>query len=324
MKLIIETLSHSPLNLLPTLPAQFPGPRISGGEVLSASGEFGNLYLQEVNGGNFIIRHSIIDTKEEFLVTAQSNHSGVHAVIMLRNHANPIIKNATNVDLREGQFTMMQADQPAATVHFKQKQQYAFFEIMLSEKLADSVLKDFPDVAINLMTPAPEKPDIWVNPAKWTDQEVREHVHYILHYSDRPEWRRNYFENRVYDIAWKLLAIHVRAGSSEPIMTEEEKEKATRVHDLIVDNLDVHMLTRELARNVGTSESRLKKIFMKAYGMGMHEYRIYERLRKAIQLLNEGMTVKEAAAQTGWRSADLIKAYYKVYKTTPGTLKKKK
>ncbi len=63
---------------------------------------------------------------------------------------------------------------------------------------------------------------------------------------------------------------------------------------------------------------------MKAYGMGMHEFRIYQRLKKAIHLLNEGMLVKEAAAKTGWTSADLIKAYYKVYRTTPGTLKKKK
>jgi AraC-like DNA-binding protein len=46
-------------------------------------------------------------------------------------------------------------------------------------------------------------------------------------------------------------------------------------------------------------------------------------LKKAIQLINEGMTVKEAAQLTGWQAADLSKAYFKVYGTTPGSIKKK-
>ncbi|HYK57538.1 MAG TPA: AraC family transcriptional regulator, partial [Flavisolibacter sp.] len=119
-------------------------------------------------------------------------------------------------------------------------------------------------------------------------------------------------------------ALHLRDTPNENLVSNLEKSTAHAVQQLILDNLDKHLLIKELAHEVGASESRLKKLFAKVYGKGMHEYRIYQRLKKAIQLLNEGMSVKEAAAATGWRSADLIKAYFKVYGTTPGTIKKKK
>jgi AraC-like DNA-binding protein len=57
--------------------------------------------------------------------------------------------------------------------------------------------------------------------------------------------------------------------------------------------------------------------------MGIHKYRIYKRLQLAIRLLDEGKSVKETAAKTGWRSADLIDAYQNVYGTTPGAARKK-
>jgi AraC-like DNA-binding protein len=324
MNLTIETLSHKPLEFYSELPVKFPGPRLPGGEVLSANGEFGDLCIQEFNGGNFIIRYSVLETKEPFILDSKSHHSGMHAAIMLRNSIHPVFKTAEEIKISEGQFTILQAHQPAVTVNFEGKQQYICFEAMLSHVLAVSLLADFPELPVTLSETAPQQPDIWVNPAKWTDHEVREHIHYILTYSDPVKWRRNYFENRVWDITWKLLAIHMNKTSEESILTEDEKEKAHQVHQLIIDHLDKHLLIRELAKKVGASESRLKRIFMKAYGMGMHEYRIYERLKMAIQLINEGMTVKQAAAYTGWRPADLIKAYHKVYGTTPGTIRKKR
>jgi len=58
--------------------------------------------------------------------------------------------------------------------------------------------------------------------------------------------------------------------------------------------------------------------------MGMHEYHLHQRLKLAIELLHGGLSVKETAAKTGWRPANLINAYYEQYGTTPGTVKKKK
>jgi AraC-like DNA-binding protein len=324
MKLTVETLSHKSLEFYNELPVKHPGPRLPGGEVWSASGDFGDLCIQEFDGGNFIIRYSVLQTKESFVLGVQSHHSGLHASIMLKNSINPVFKTGEEIRIKEKQFTIFQAHHPAATVTFRGQQHFICFETMLSEELATSVVKDFPELSTSVTQPVPGPADIWVNPAKWTDEEVREHIHYILTYSDLAKWRRNYFENRVWDITWKLLALHLNKSPGEKELTNEEEEKATTIQRLIIDKLDQHLLIRELAKEVGASESRIKKIFRSVYRMSIHQYRIFVRLKQAIRLINEGMSVKEAAAATGWRPADLIKAYYKVYGTTPGTIRRKK
>jgi AraC-like DNA-binding protein len=322
MNITIETRSHKSLTFVGELPASFTGARLPGSEIVSASGNFGELCIQEFNGGNFTIRYSVLETKETFVIDATSHHSGMHAIIMLRNEINPALENGS-IKISEGQYTMFHAHKPRITVTFPGKQQYICFEAMLSQSFIGSLLADFPEASFLVEDSSPLTPQIWIDPAKFTDTEVGEHIRYIFSYSHPDKWRRNYFENRVWDIVWKLLALYLK-DPAEDRRAREEKEKAYAIQRYILDNLDEHLLIKELAKTFTTSESSLKKLFSKVYGMGIHEYRIYERLKKAIQLLDEGFSVKEAAAQTGWRPADLIRAYCKVYGTTPGTIKKKR
>jgi len=324
MKLTIETLSHSPLQFYQELPAKYPGPRLPGGQVLSASGDFGDLCIQEFNGGNFIIRYSALKTKESFILDVQSHHSGLHATMMLKNTITPVFKTGGQIKIDEQQFSLIQAHRPSATLNFGSDEHFICFEAMLSPELIASIAADFPELDASLITqPGAEHADILVNPAKWIDEEVGEHIHYILTYSDPAKWRKNYFENRVWDITWKLLALHLNKETEEEELTAEGVEKAKMIQRLILDNLDQHLLITELSKRVAASETKIKNVFKAVFGLPIHKYRTYARLKEAIRLLNEGKLVKEAAAATGWRSADLIKAYYKVYGTTPGTIKKK-
>jgi len=323
--LTIESLSHKSLQFYNDLPSNYPGPRLAGGNVLSATGAFGDMCIQEFNGGNFIIRYSVLQTKESLSLNVQSHHSGLHASIMLKNSITPVFKSGEKIKIAERQFTLFKADQPVTTIDFKSQQHFICFEALLSPELATSFTNDFPELYAGLIAnPQPGRTDIWVDPAKRTDEEIGEHIRYILTYSDPVRWRRNYFENRVWDITWKLLALHLDKGAEVEERTDEDGEKAAMIQRLILDNLDKHLLIRELRQKVAASESSIKKIFKAVYGMGIHQYRIAARLKEAIRLIDDGKSVKEAAAATGWRPADLIKAYYKVYGTTPGTIKKKK
>lgn len=325
MKLTIEILSHKSPDFYQDLPLSYSGPRLPGGDVLSANGDFGYICVQEFNGGNFTIRYSVLETKELFRLGVQSHHSGLHALIMLKNGITPVCKTGETFKIAERQFTLYQAHQPSAIIEFKGQQHFICFETLLSHELVASFESDFPELASKSFSESSsDYTDIWVEPAKRLDEEIGEHIRYILTYSDPVKWRRNYFENRVWDITWKLLALHLQNGPPASELTDIDAEKARMIQQLILDNLDQHLLIRELGKKVAASESRIKKIFKAVYGISIHQYRIVARLREAIRLLDEGTSVKEAAAATGWRPADLIKAYYKVYGTTPGTIKRKK
>jgi AraC-like DNA-binding protein len=319
MKISVETLSHPPLVFSSSLPAGVM--RLGGAVVLSATGSFGSLCIQEFDTPGFLIRYTVIITQEPFTIHTKSFYNGLHAVVLQQGGLEAQIKDAGSFQLQEGQFTLIHAPEPEATLSLNARQQYTFFEILLPDVFILDLASEFAHLNLPFSRQVPE---IWVNPARYIDEEVKDHIRYILHYTDNPAWRRNYYENRVWDIGWKLLALHTGDGLPTASVNEEELFIAHRVQKLITDNLDMHLRIRELAKKAGTSESKLKQIFTKVYGMAIHEYRIQQRLKKAITLIHEGKLIKEAAAMTGWRSANLIKAYNKIYRTTPGTIKKKK
>jgi AraC-like DNA-binding protein len=316
-------LSHLTPDFKKELPEHFPGPRLPGGEVMAANGKFGVLCIQEYDGGDFLVRYSFLETNEPVRLDAISLHSGMHMVMMIRNGVD-LVFETNSIKIEEGQFTILLAEKPNAIVSFEEKKQYTSLEIIVSDSMAQSILSDFPELLASYQKPETGPPIIWVDPPEWTEEEAKDHIHYLLTYSDLPRWRRNYFENRVRDIMWKQIVSWLKMETSENKTHRDDRRKVNKVERLILDNLDKHALIGELAKEVNMSESKLKRVFSKVFGMGIHQYRIYQRLKKAVQLLHEGMSVKEAAAKTGWNSADLIDAYTKVYHTTPGTIKKRK
>lgn len=321
MKIQVEPLSHPTLQFSAVLPERFSGERLGGADILSAMGDFGSLCIQEFDGTNFLIRYSVLVIHEAFSVRIKSFFNGLYGVIVQRGQIEADIFGAGQFGMSEGQFSFIHASEPEVKMLFEPNQQYIFFEVILSDLFSIEIISEFKQLSPVF---SKQSPEIWVNPAQYIDEEVKDYIRYVLNYDDQPEWRRNYYENQAWHIAWKLLALHAKVDLQISNVTEEERQKAHEVRQLIVDNLDKHLLVKELARKVKLSQSGLKKIFTKVFGMGIHEYRIEQRLKVAIELVNAGKLVKEAAAMTGWRSANLIKAYRKKYGTTPGTIKGKR
>lgn len=324
MRLELITLSHEQFEYKEDLPPHFTGPLLPGSQRLFVSGDFGEICVQEFDGGDYLLRSWFVRALENFEASFKSLFSGVYVEIMQRNTISAVIKKSEVIHLTDGQFTMLHASEPEVEVNYKAKQRYLGFEALLTPAMAQEIQSAFSTSASTVRDYSPAIPIVWINPPQWAHHEVHEQIRNIFNYSEDPGWQRDYFHKRVRDIYWKLLAQHERSIKGSPILTAEEQEKAGYVHRLIIDNLDKWLLIPDLSRQAGISESRLKKIFQKAYGMGIHEFRIYQRLQVAIRLLNEGKLVKEAAAATGWRAADLTKAYQKIYHTIPSAHRKKK
>ncbi len=80
----------------------------------------------------------------------------------------------------------------------------------------------------------------------------------------------------------------------------------------------------ELAAMSYTSVSNLELLFRKTYGMTPVAYRNMLRLNRAKQLLADGFTIEETAAQTGFRDPVYFsKTFKKRIGTTPGEYRKR-
>lgn len=319
MKLRIQTLSHGELKFFQDLPPGFPGPRLPGSLVLSATDRFGNFCIQEFYGGTFTIRHSAFDILEDFTVRIKSLFSGLHTKIMRYNQLELAIKDVGIIKLEEGQFTMLRANQPEATITFRARQRYEIFETLYDPSVVEDALSDFPSIIAWLLRKSP-MPALLVNPPMQTDRETRENIAYILDFAEDKKWRRSYFESHIKDILLQLTILVNRIDPFEIPFTDNESHLAYLAQQLILKDLSKHIVIRDLAKKVGTSETTLKRVFKHVFGRSLLKYLTHQRLKSAFKLINQqGLSVKETAALTGWSSSYLIKMYFKKYNTTPGS-----
>jgi AraC-like DNA-binding protein len=71
------------------------------------------------------------------------------------------------------------------------------------------------------------------------------------------------------------------------------------------------------------NEFRLKLLFKKVFGTGPYEYLIIKRLEKGKELLATGLSVKEVAAQVGYRPSDFTTSFRNHFGYPPSVIKKK-
>lgn len=318
MNFSIQTLSHGELKVWQDLPPGFPGPRLPGGVVMSAWDKFGNFCIQEFYGGAFTIRLLAFDILEDFTITIQSLFSGLHTSIMRSNSLEVSIKEAGTVQLEEGEFIMVQGNQPASTITFRAQQRYEIFEALYESSIVADTLSDLPAESTWLLRKS-SVPALLVNPAMKTDIETRENIEYILDFAEDKKWRRSYFESHVRDILLQLTMLLMNDTKSMPL-TENEKRIAYLAQQLILKDLSKHITIPALAKKVNTSETTLKRVFKRVFGKTLLKYREYYRLKAAFKMINQqGLSVKETAALTGWSASYLIKMYNKKFNTTPGS-----
>ena len=93
---------------------------------------------------------------------------------------------------------------------------------------------------------------------------------------------------------------------------------------LIEQHLDRHYTIPELAKEVGTNESKLKKDFKKVFGMGIFEFLTNARMEKARSLLTEGKkSLKQIARFVGYKHiSNFITAFEKKYSQSPTDFRK--
>lgn len=315
----LRTLTHSALTWKDDLPVNFPGVRLPGGNVQSCTGEFGTICLQDFSTADYRIRYDVAEFQERFLFQNNGHDTGVDSLILLTGNLRQEFDVHRQVHLFENQWWLVKAPFATITTVPDINKIIQTFTIWFSQQFIDELLPIFPFVHQYIQL---EEADTQLpNTPAWADHETLEYVQSILKCSYTDEWRQDYFDSRVRDLLFKFF---VRISTDDPFETSysgDELEKVQQAASIIKEDISKHLLVPELAKKVWMNEYRFKKVFKMVYRTGPFEYLRNERLKKAIALLEQGLFVKEAAAETGWRPADLIFAYREKFGTTPGKKK---
>jgi len=311
------TLSHGPLVWENTLPPAFKGLRLPGGTLASATGSFGSVCIQEFQADNYSIRFNVFDILQRFIARTSAKESGFHSRIILKGRVDHEMQHLGKWSLRQNQFTVLQAAGPEVT-SFYDKNIHISFDAFFSMKLVSELFPLFPSINKQL-----SQNPVLIAASKWADAETLELVHSFLHCKYEKNFRRHFFESRIRDLLFKYLVQSANRQPDEKEPREKEMEAIYKAEEIISSNIAAHTPIPELSKKVLLNEFRLKQLFKTVFGMGPYEYLIRKRLEKAKELLENGLSVKEVAAQVGYRPSDFTTAFRKHFGFPPSIIKKR-
>ena len=101
------------------------------------------------------------------------------------------------------------------------------------------------------------------------------------------------------------------------IITPYQGQLARKAHDILIDNLSIHIPVKTISDQFGISETSLKNYFKEVYGLCISEYMTAYRMREAARLLSEtDISILEIANRIGYtnqgRFAKVFQKYYRM------------
>jgi len=102
-----------------------------------------------------------------------------------------------------------------------------------------------------------------------------------------------------------------------------DKKIIKNTYEFINDSIDINFSLDELASNVGLSKYYFIRIFKKEFGLSPYEFILNERVNRAHELIQKGMSISEASFQVGFTDqSHFTKNSKKFFAHTPYYLKK--
>ena len=306
----LQSLSHGDLTWHDSLPPAFKGVRLPGSIISTSVGAFGSICIQEFTADNFSIRFNVFDLLQEFVINLFYKQTGLFSRIIVKGKVDIELSGHPRQTIQQNQFVLLQQNS------FDTKETYhnnihISFETFLSTSSSQKITDLFPGVDLFSLVP------------KRTDAESLDIINSILQNKYDSKLHRHFFESRIKDLVFKYLVLATTAPADNNDATGNELESIYKAEELIAHDLEVHYSIPELAKEVHLNEFRFKLLFKRIFGVGPYEFLIRKRLQKAKQLLEEGLSVKEAAARVGYRPSDFTTAFRNHFGFAPSSIKKK-
>ena len=128
--------------------------------------------------------------------------------------------------------------------------------------------------------------------------------------------------NKAHELFYTIIMELFLAPSTQNPSTVQPEDiaKFQRIKDLIEHNLDKPLSHRQIAKEVGINEFKLKRGFKELFGSTVYGYLLEKRMHKAKNLLETGTnTVSDVAWDIGYTNVShFIAVFRKYHGVTPG------
>ncbi|HAT90863.1 helix-turn-helix transcriptional regulator [Sphingobacterium sp. UBA7038] len=154
--------------------------------------------------------------------------------------------------------------------------------------------------------------------------EMQHTITELIESKKKGEIRRLHTESRVVELLmYQFEQYNEKTESNDSLFHEEDVQRLEMARQILEQRIANPPTQKELAAEVLTSESKLRKDFKEYFSVTIHDYLTRVRMEKAKSyLLEDKMTVYEVALLTGYgHQNNFSSAFKKYYGISPGELK---
>ncbi len=123
--------------------------------------------------------------------------------------------------------------------------------------------------------------------------------------------REKQFQTAVCELELLLLSLPETQKLENTVSTTKSTQNFSRAMEVIKENIRNPLDTNDIARLSSISPSLLKKLFARYTGMGVMTYFRTQKIRAAIPMLRDGISVADVAAHFGFSDAGYFSTVFK-------------
>jgi AraC-like DNA-binding protein len=304
--------SEGLIEMVPHLPRNWSGKKLSGAESTSYHGKLGTIVLQQIQHDDYALQFLQLRVQNP-LTLHHELEMGWQSILSLKGRMSYTMAEEEH-ELSEGQFLLFYGESgkrlstqvPSDTdiQIWATRYHTGIFKNWVSLfpklRLGDSIRKLF------FLAPA-------VSARTGILDSIRDQFYEQYSSSLQPAFRQIKVQEQLFGL---LSQAHNYMPGKK--LTPWEKEAAFKTQQIIMRDLRVHHSNEDLAKEVGMDRGTLNKAFKAEYGLGMFEYLARARFEKSREMLLAGLPIKKIAADMGYkRSSTFAYEFRKYYGYSP-------
>ncbi|HEX9511276.1 MAG TPA: AraC family transcriptional regulator [Puia sp.] len=315
MNIRIRTEHAGEIKLSPVLPAALKQLQIPESICYSASGSFGHILLQQLEGESIsVLYHTFYFTNDDQL-TYSSHESSIRLQIILRNSYFYKSKPLGAGALHERGINLNYVPSIHTVFGLRKQETYSHVAIYYTKEHLLSLSTSFPSLKAFLEQVDADKAMQFNERYSIADAPILSLIDSMLDCNYKGPLRKVVLESLAVEILLMSLLKITQATSRAVIpVGEAESVHIYQAKELILQDMGKSFSMPALAKQTGLSIYKLNNGFKGIYGMGVTEFLLEARMAKAHQVLMETDTpVSVVAENSGYSHHHAFEHAFKKY-----------
>jgi AraC-like DNA-binding protein len=312
-----------PLKFVAGMPEAYAGPVLGGSVAAWAESDMAQVLVQELDGGEYSIRYNVVRMFKGGGLIGLLRSAGLYSYFMLQNALRKEVEGLGKFHLRQDQYFSFFTQPSSFKLRLDRGREYRTLDIFYSPRLLEEMYPYFPEL-MELVTLRPGR--ALLPKSCWTLPGMGEITQQLLNCPYDEHTRQFYFDLKVRELLYHVLEYAYRRKITERQYTPWEVKK---IHDAR-DILEGHVRgkpprLRELSRQVGLNEYKLKAGFRQYFNAGIFEW-LWERKMQYARhvILHTNTPIKEVGMMVGYPLiTNFITAFRRRFGLPPGALRRK-